>query len=253
MSTAEPLVDPSTVPPATDLNLVRVYVWEWPVRLVHWLIAISMVVLSVTGLYIGRPFLISPGEARFAFVMGTAKVLHSYAAIVFTLAVLTRLIWMFIGNPYARWDKFLPVPRRRRRAILPSVKFYLFALRKPPGFVGHNPLAGMAYTLVFLLYFTMIGTGFALYTVSAGVHSPMRIFSFLLPLFGGAQSARWIHHVVMWLLWGFVVHHVYSAILMSQVEGNATMESIFSGYKFVNRHDVIYSGYRFLDKHDSDV
>ena len=57
----------------------------------------------------------------------------------------------------------------------------------------------------------------------------------------------------MWLLWGFVVHHVYSAILMSQVEGNATMESIFSGYKFVQRDDVIYSGYRFLDKRDFDV
>ena len=54
----------------------------------------------------------------------------------------------------------------------------------------------------------------------------------------------------MWLLWGFAVHHVYSAILMSQVEANATIESIFSGYKFVHRDDVIYSGYRFLVKKD---
>ena len=106
----------------------------------------------------------------------------------------------------------------------------------------------MAYTLVFLLYFVMIGTGLALYGVDAAVHSPVRIFSFLLPLFGGAQTARWIHHVVMWLLLGFVVHHVYSAVLMSQVEGNGTIESIFSGYKFVQRDDVMYSGYRFFPK-----
>ena len=78
------------------------------------------------------------------------------------------------------------------------------------------------------------------------MHSPFRAFAFLVPLFGGPQSARWIHHVVMWLLWGFVAHHVYSAILMSQIEGNATMESIFSGYKFVQRDDVVYSGYRFF-------
>jgi Ni/Fe-hydrogenase 1 B-type cytochrome subunit len=39
----------------------------------------------------------------------------------------------------------------------------------------------------------------------------------------------------MWLLLGFAVHHVYSAVLMSTVEANATMESIFSGYKFVRR------------------
>ena len=101
---------------------------------------------------------------------------------------------------------------------------------------------------MFLLYFTAIATGLALYSVNAAVHSPGHAFSFLLPLFGGAQTARWIHHVTMWLLWGFAVHHVYSAILMSQVEANATIESIFSGYKFVHRDDVVYSGYRFLPR-----
>ncbi len=250
MSTARPLVDPGSIPPPADTDLVRVYVWEWPVRLAHWLIVIALVVLSWTGLYIGRPFLIAPGEARFEFVMGTAKTIHFYAAIVFTMAVLVRVIWMFSGNRFSRWNKFLPVGKLRRRSIIPTLRYYLFALRKPPGFIGHNPLAGLTYTLVFFIYFTMIATGIALRTVGADVHSPLRIFSFLVPLFGGPQSARWIHHVGMWLLWGFAVHHVYSAILMSQVEGNATIESIFSGYKFVHRDDVYYSGYRFLARKD---
>ena len=34
---------------------VRVYVWEWPVRVCHWLIAGSIAILSLTGLYIGQP------------------------------------------------------------------------------------------------------------------------------------------------------------------------------------------------------
>ena len=250
MNTVEPLVDPGSVAPPADTDLVRLYVWEWPVRLSHWLIVISIFFLSWTGIYIGHPFLISAGEARFQFVMGTAKTIHSYSAIVFTMAVLVRVIWMFTGNRFSRWNKFIPATKRRRRAIGPVLKYYLFALRKPPGFVGHNPLAGLTYTLVFLVYFTMIGTGIALRIVSADLDSPLRIFSFLLPLYGGAQSARWIHHVGMWLLWGFAVHHVYSAILMSQVEANATIESIFSGYKFVHRDDVIYSGYRFLARKD---
>jgi len=248
VSAAAPIHEPGSVPPIGDVNLVRVYVWQWPVRLAHWLIACSILVLSLTGLYIGRPFLISAGEARHLFLMGTAKAIHFYAAIVFIAAILMRLIWMFTGNTYARWDKFIPAPKRRREGIFPTVRFYLFGLRKPPGFVGHNPLAGMAYTLVFGLYFIMIATGLALYDVDAAVHSPVRVFSFLLPLFGGAQSARWIHHVVMWLLWGFVAHHIYSAVLMSQIEGNGTMESIFSGYKFVQHDDVMYSGYRFFPK-----
>jgi Ni/Fe-hydrogenase 1 B-type cytochrome subunit len=250
MSTARPLVDPSTIPPPADTDLVRVYVWEWPVRLAHWLIVISIFFLSWTGIYIGRPFLISAGEARNLFIMGTAKTIHFYSAIVFTMAVLVRIIWMFTGNRFSHWDKFIPVGKRRRSAFLPVLKFYLFGLRKPPGFVGHNPLAGLTYSIVFLLFLTMIGTGVALRTVNASYESPLRFFSFLLPIYGGPQTARWIHHVGMWLIWGFAVHHVYSAILMSQVEGNATIESIFSGYKFVHRDDVVYSGYRFLSRKD---
>jgi Ni/Fe-hydrogenase 1 B-type cytochrome subunit len=238
-------------PHRSDTDLVRVYVWQWPVRLTHWVIALSIVVLSVTGIYIGRPFLVVPGEARFHFVMGTIKVIHFYAAIAFILAVVSRVIWMFVGNTYARWDKFLPVDRRRRRGIVGTVKFYLFTLRKPPGFVGHNPLAGMAYAIVFVLYATMIATGLAMYSVSAHVDSPFGFFQFLVPLCGGLQSAHWIHHVVMWLLLGFAVHHVYSAIYMSQIEANATVESIFSGYKFVPPEDVIYSGYRFVSREES--
>jgi Ni/Fe-hydrogenase 1 B-type cytochrome subunit len=51
-------------------DLTRVYVWQVPVRVTHWLIALSIIVLSVTGFYIGRPFLTVPGPAGRWFVMG---------------------------------------------------------------------------------------------------------------------------------------------------------------------------------------
>jgi len=235
------------VPPARP-DLVRVYVWELPVRITHWLIAGCIVVLSVTGFYIGHPFIVVPGPAASRFVMGTMKVVHYYAAIVFTLAVGVRILWMFVGNRYSRWDKFVPARGRRLRGLWPTVKFYCFLLRKPPGFVGHNPLAGLAYVAVFGLYLIAIVTGLALYGASAHVDSPLRVFGALAPWLGGLQTARWIHHVVMWLLIGFAIHHVYSSVFMSTVEQNATMESIFSGYKFVPREDLIESGYRFLPR-----
>ena len=231
-------------------EIVRVYVWEIPVRLTHWTIALSIAVLAVTGFYIGHPFVTSSGPAAQQFIMGTAKAIHFYAAIAFTLAVLSRVAWMFMGNRYALWDKFLPVRERRWRGIVPTLKFYLFALRKPPAFVGHNPVAGLAYSAVFLLYFVEIATGLALYGTSHS-ESALRVFAGLAPFFGGLQMARWIHHVIMWLLIGFAVHHVYSSVLMSQIEQNATIESIFSGYKFVPRDDLIYSGYRFIERDET--
>ena len=227
---------------------VQVYVWEVPVRITHWLIVLSIVVLSVTGLYIGRPFVTVPGPAGESFLMGWVKVVHGYTAYAFITAVLTRIIWMFTGNKYARWDKFVPAHPLRRHGLWPTLKFYLFAMRKPPGFVGHNPVAGATYLAVFGLYFVAILTGLALRSGSADVGSPIAWFGSLAPLLGGAQVVRWIHHGVMWLLLGFGVHHVYSAILMSTVEANATMESIFSGYKFVRPEDLVHSGYRFINR-----
>ena len=229
-------------------DIVRVYVWEAPVRVTHWLIVLAITVLSVTGIYIGYPFITVSGPAGQHFVMGWAKVIHGYAAYGFITAVVARLIWMFTGNKYAHWDKFIPVRSARFHGLWRTLKFYLFALRTPPGFVGHNPLAGLTYTLVFGLYFVAILTGLVMRGASADVDSPLRWFASMAPLVGGLQITRWIHHGVMWLLLGFAVHHVYSSVLWSTVEKNATVESIFTGYKFVPREDLQYSSYRFIDR-----
>ncbi len=50
------------------------YVWEWPVRLTHWFNVISIIVLSVTGFYIGNPFVSVPSSS--SFVMGWMRYLH---------------------------------------------------------------------------------------------------------------------------------------------------------------------------------
>ncbi len=216
-------------------GLTRVYVWDLVVRTTHWLIALSILALSVTGIYMGGPYMVVSGEAGDHFVMGWMKTVHFYGAIVFTLAVLARLLWMLVGPRVASWRNFLPVDRKRRIDARGTLAFYLFVRDVPPPAVSHNPVAGMAYTAVFFLYLVMILTGLGLYAMSASVGSPLGWFDWFLPLFGGAQWARYIHHGVMWLLIGFFVHHVYSSILMAIVEKNGVLDSIFSGYKWIKR------------------
>lgn len=218
-------------------DLVSVYVWDRPVRLTHWLIALSIFVLSITGFYIGRPFIIVPDPAGQHFVMGTMKAIHFFAAIVFTLSELARIAWMFMGSHYARWHQLVPMSKHRWQGLVAWLKFYLF-LGPAPRFVGHNPLAGLTYISVYALCLLEAATGYALFAMSAGPESPMRFFGTLLPVFGGAQSARWIHHVVMYLIWMFFVHHIYCAILMSRIAKNATLDSMFSGYRFVKPEDL---------------
>ncbi len=223
---------PQVSPRKHDLEgIERVYVWDLVVRLSHWFIMLSMTVLVITGIYIGKPYLIPAGPTDEMSVMGTMRVVHFYAAIIFSLTVITRILWMFVGSYYARWHQFVPMSPRRRRDVIGMLKFYTLINKEPPLNVGHNPLAGMTYLAVFTLYVIMIVTGVALYSVSAT--SYMGWFEWLLPLLGGPQTARWIHHIAMWFLIGFVAHHIWSAILVSRVEGMGLIDSLFSGYKFL--------------------
>lgn len=235
-------------PAARSLDeLVSVYVWQIPVRIAHWLIAGSIVVLSVTGLYQGNPFMTVPGAAGDSFVMGWMKVIHGYTAYVFITALVMRLIWMFTGNHYAHWDKFIPVQRTRQRGLWPVTSFYLFLRDRPPSYVGHNPVAAGAYTLVYGLCAVMVLTGLIMRGSSTET-SVISFFGSWAPLFGGLAMIRWIHHIVMWLLLGFTVHHVYSAVLVAMIEKNGTIDSIISGYKWVPRRDLALGPYRWLNR-----
>ncbi|HXZ59445.1 MAG TPA: Ni/Fe-hydrogenase, b-type cytochrome subunit [Steroidobacteraceae bacterium] len=224
----------SAVPAAAGVHggLERVYVWELPVRLAHWLLFFSILTLAATGYYIGHPFISAPGAASAHFIMGTMRSVHLYASIVFTLAALVRVYWAFAGNHYARWSELIPVSRRRWRSFKQAFLFYTFLSRESVDYLGHNALAGLTYAGIFFVYFVMIATGFALYTVYAPPSSPMQWFGFLIPLFDGLQVARLIHHIGMWVILIFVVAHVYFPVLYSLVERNGVFDSIFSGYKF---------------------
>jgi len=212
------------------------YVWEWPVRLTHWVNFIAIVVLSVTGFYIGHPFYTATVTAQ--YIMGWNRFIHYVFAYLFTVSVISRIIWAFLGNGYASWRVFFPwASREGRRNMVGTFKFYTFLEKKVPYVVGHNALAAMAYFVVFLLFLTQIATGFALYSQFAPGGFWDTLFGPLLAAFG-AQALRLTHHLIMWLLIGFSIHHVYSSWLMDVMEKNGTLSSIFGGYKFVEPKDL---------------
>lgn len=222
----------ATAAPASEEELLEpVYVWDLVVRACHWLIVVSMILLVFTGLDISRPFLDS-GQGKAGFTHGWVRIVHFYAAMVFSLAAGARVLWMFTGPRRSGWRNFIPVSRRRQRGLVQTGMFYLALRSKPPATIGHNPLAGLMYVAVFGLYLVMTVSGFALYSVSSYT-SYMHGWQFLLPWFHGPQGARWVHHVSMWLLIGFAVNHVFSAVLTSISERNGCLDSMFSGFKFL--------------------
>ncbi|HTZ60440.1 MAG TPA: Ni/Fe-hydrogenase, b-type cytochrome subunit [Acidobacteriaceae bacterium] len=213
-----------------DRALVPVYVWEFPVRFAHWMLVLSLIVLTVTGFYMHRPFFEAHGSR--AWVMGTVRFVHELFGFILIAALLLRFYWFFAGNRWAHWRALLPITKRQWTGAASMAKFYAFLRREPIPEIGHNPLAAMAYLAVLLLLVTECLTGLILYSVV----SQSRVLTYFLgwiPRLVDIQYIRLAHYLIMFSFMAFLIHHVYSAVLVAIEQRNGLMESIFSGWKFV--------------------
>jgi len=212
-------------------KLVIKYVWEIPVRVTHWLNVLLILTLSVTGYLIGNPHTFAQHTSQ--FVMGWIRFIHFTCAYTFAIGLAVRIYWSFVGNRYSSWRTFFPwVTPDGRRKIWATFKYYSFFSRRLPHVVGHNALAATAYSVVMSLYLLMVITGFFLYAE----HSNRGILHAMFGWIGAIvsnQSIRLVHHMGMWLLLGFAIHHVYSSWLMDIKERGGIISSMFSGYKSV--------------------
>jgi Ni/Fe-hydrogenase 1 B-type cytochrome subunit len=214
-------------------EVVAVKIWELPVRLTHWIIFFAVIVLSVTGYFIGNPYADAGSEP--GFLMGKMRFAHLVSAWVFIACLIARLIWSLTGNRHARWDRFIPVTRARWRLIKEWLKYYVFVRSDAPPVVGHNPLAGITYSVVYIMFGVQILTGMALHGLSDpnGWIASLTGWTFSIV---SIPTARLIHHIVMWMTWGFVVHHVYSALFVDFEEKSGIISSVLSGYRRVPRN-----------------
>ena len=112
----------------------KVKVWDLPTRVFHWVLALAVVTLVVTGQ-----------------VGGNAMVWHFRLGYLVATLLLFRLVWGFVGGHWSRFASFVHGPA--------TVLAYLKGQSRPEHEVGHNPLgAGSVLALLgFLLL--QVGTG----------------------------------------------------------------------------------------------
>jgi Ni/Fe-hydrogenase 1 B-type cytochrome subunit len=213
-----------------------VYVYEAPVRLWHWINALAITVLALTGYFIGKPLPTMPGEASDNFVLGYIRFAHFAAGYVLAIGLVARAYWALVGNPHSRELFFLPVTRAAYwKELFAMLGWYLFLRPRPNQYVGHNPLARFAMFTVYLLgTIFMIVTGFALYGegAQAGSWSHMLFTSWVLPLFGGnSQTVHTWHHLGMWAIVCFVIVHVYASIREDIMGRQSIVSTMISGHR----------------------
>jgi cytochrome b len=121
-----------------------VKVWDLPVRLIHWLIA-----LCFTGAY-----LTSESESW--------RLLHVTLGYTMGGLIAFRVIWGVIGTRYARFSEFVRSPS--------AVFRYLRSLmtKTPEHFTGHNPAGAIAALLLLGLGAAISVSGYALYNDLGG-------------------------------------------------------------------------------------
>jgi Ni/Fe-hydrogenase 1 B-type cytochrome subunit len=218
----------------TSRSIKSIYVYEAPVRLWHWINALAITVLAVTGYFIGSPPPTQPGEASANYLMGYIRFAHFAAAYVFAIGLAGRIYWALVGNHHARELFTLPLFNAAYwKEVLTMVKWYGFLIKRPNRYVGHNPLARLAMFFgYFLLSLFMIATGFALYGegLQAGSWAD-KLFGWVIPLMGQSQDVHTWHHVGMWVLICFVIFHVYAAIREDIMGRQSIVSTMISGHR----------------------
>jgi len=225
-------VDPAAI--AQGRSLRAVYVYEAPVRLWHWINALAITTLALTGYFIGQPLPTQPGEASANFLMGYIRFAHFAAAYIFAVGLLGRIYWAIVGNHHARELFTLPVLTPAYwREVFTMLKWYAFLIPQPSQYVGHNPLARAAMFLGFFLFSVfMVFTGFALYGEGRGMGSwADRAFGWVIPLMGQSQDVHSWHRLGMWGMVMFITLHVYAAIREDIMGRQSIVSTMVSGYR----------------------
>lgn len=216
---------------ATDLSCERVYVWEWPVRLLHWTNAAAITALFITGLLISNPTLTSEGPAWEVMTVATIRKIHYISAFVFLIGFLCRVYWFFFGNTHARSG----MPRFWRadwwRGLTAQAKEYLtFEFGTPD--LGHNALAGLSYTFFIIgLGLLQMLTGFAMYSENSPDGFWAGLTGWVLPLLGGSAQVHVWHHLFAWGFLVFVILHTYIVFLDARQYRNGLIRSMITGFK----------------------
>jgi Ni/Fe-hydrogenase 1 B-type cytochrome subunit len=220
-------------------NYKRMYVWEFPVRLYHWINGFCVFFLIITGYLIGNPLAIQYStEAYQQYWFGTVRFIHFVTAFVFFFNHLARIYWGFVGNKYSRWYNFIPYKKSQWKEIFEVLKVDILQ-RDIKGriSIGHNMLAGVVYFFSFLVFLFQSFTGFALYSSMSSSFFP-RLFAWVVPLMGGDFAVRQWHHMSMWFFIVFAIIHIYLVFYHDYVEGRGTTSSMVGGWKFEREENI---------------
>lgn len=169
----------------------RILVWDLPIRLFHWLLAVAFIAALVIA------NVVSDHDAAFGY--------HVLLGLVMGFMVLLRVIWGFVGTRWARFRTFAFGPR----AVLAYFKGAL--TRGTERHVGHNPGSSVAIFAILLAVIGLVVTG----VLAAN----------------GVDAAEDLHGLLAYLLLAAAIGHVLGLALHTWRHREPIALSMISGKK----------------------
>lgn len=231
------------------MELREYKVWDATTRAFHWLNVLCVLGLVAVGTAIlNTDALGVTNDGKIVL-----KTTHVWIGYVFVLNLIWRLVWGFIGGPYARWRAVLPFGRGYGTRL--AEEFAALREGRAQNYIGHTPLGRIAVTVLLGALLLQGATGLIL----AGTDVYM-------PPFGKAIAARVAasgldpsqvrpyapetvdpaaykamrevrapivktHEIMYFVLLGLIAMHIVAVVLTELKHGGNIVSAMFSGRK----------------------
>ncbi len=205
----------------------KIYLHPLPVRIWHWINAVSFVILIVTGVQIRYREII--GLMKFE----TAVDIHNIFGFILIFNFFLWLLYYLISG---KIKIYIP-PLSIKKFVLGSIRqarYYGYGILMGEENPHHsspdnkfNPMQQMAYLSIMLLLIPLqLVSGLLLWDV--------KMFSEWIAFFGGIKIVDTIHVFLFLFFTSFLFVHIYLATLGHTV--TAHLKAMFTGYEEVEEH-----------------
>jgi Ni/Fe-hydrogenase 1 B-type cytochrome subunit len=190
-----------------------------PFVVTHWINAVAMVCMIITGFYIHYPL--------FGNWMGVARGLHIFLGCVILINCIVRVVLAFFvkSAPTGGTRETVPdyktwLPQKDNRHQGPQwIKYYLFGRKTHPLSAKLGVPQKISYLVIPILILIMAFTGFCIWTPTMNI-GPFYAFQELV---GGIMVVHIIHYYLMWVFICFMMLHIY----LATIEGLAPAKLMF--------------------------
>ena len=211
---------------------VRINIWSATLRFQHWANMALIVIMSMSGYYIMNPFFGPAAETGHdvGYLMGWVRLIHYVSAYLWLGLGFSRLVLSFTAKDrQLRWRSLWPLNSYEDvKGLWGTIQYYLFMKKEGPLYLAHNPLQQYVMCLIQML------SGIVLY----GLYNQTDWFWVIVayPMhWMGVSTIRMIHALIMFVLWSFVIVHVYLATRADALERHGGVSSMVNGGVWLRR------------------